>query len=679
MSHQTRYQLDVTLLEDLHSGTGSTGSELDAVQMRDRHGRPLIRETHLKGLLREAGYELVALGRAKVSEVEALFGRRGADGRGRAICRSLRCEDNVQTIAWSASSRRIDDRGPREDLLRTREFVPAKTRFTGEIELVGPDLHELLAACVRRVTNLGARRRRGDGRIVTSFRPSELQDKTRLVGQPAPDRLRLRVILRLLEPACLATTGLPGNVVPTECYLRGQVIAAAFAGWALRRNLPAQALFFGAERPSFGPGLPLPNGWRPAASVARWEVMPIPLDVMSAKPPPQRRADLPWWAEQVLPPENATASNVPAGKPKRPGDREFLFRKGATQPWRRYALGIGRHMRNNAGSAHREEKEKAELFAQDEIAEETGFLVDIVFPDKPAASAFVTELADLFNGRSWLRIGRGGAPAEVAHAEFLAAQSWPKPGKKKRSLRVTLLSDLIARGPHLGFLDDLDAAAFFSLIDGTPAAGSAVPGIAIATALDTSIVYGFNAATGLPRPATLCLRRGSVIAVTAGNEAELANLHGRLLRRQALGERTDEGFGWFRIDAEKPRIMAPAQTVSSPDPEASRRETLLSRARRLANELREMAPEMPRRSQCHAQLEAFSAARSRDELLRAVAELEAHAGRRAGKAWGTARPQRLRQIVEAESAESFAAARELIVFAIGHLLRDERDHFREAG
>ena len=50
-----RYRLSLTLLEDFHSGTGTGGSRgIDAMQFLDREGKPMIRATHLKGLLREA-------------------------------------------------------------------------------------------------------------------------------------------------------------------------------------------------------------------------------------------------------------------------------------------------------------------------------------------------------------------------------------------------------------------------------------------------------------------------------------------------------------------------------------------------------------------------------------------------------------------------------------------------
>jgi len=74
MSASQRYQLTVTLLEDLHSGTGTTSGHLDGVQTRGRNGRPVIRDSHLIGLMREAAFELVAFGRADDASVGRLFG-----------------------------------------------------------------------------------------------------------------------------------------------------------------------------------------------------------------------------------------------------------------------------------------------------------------------------------------------------------------------------------------------------------------------------------------------------------------------------------------------------------------------------------------------------------------------------------------------------------------------------
>ncbi len=63
--------IKIELLEDLHVGMGTGYGDIDALQVRDRRGWPVLPASHLKGLWRE-----VAL---QVSKDEAyrLFGRAG--------------------------------------------------------------------------------------------------------------------------------------------------------------------------------------------------------------------------------------------------------------------------------------------------------------------------------------------------------------------------------------------------------------------------------------------------------------------------------------------------------------------------------------------------------------------------------------------------------------------------
>ena len=76
-----RYAWTMTLVEDLHCGSGLGGSGIDALVARDRHGQPTIRWSHLKGLLRDSLRERQASLARSESETtvlaNALFGHDG--------------------------------------------------------------------------------------------------------------------------------------------------------------------------------------------------------------------------------------------------------------------------------------------------------------------------------------------------------------------------------------------------------------------------------------------------------------------------------------------------------------------------------------------------------------------------------------------------------------------------
>ncbi|HOJ62450.1 MAG TPA: RAMP superfamily CRISPR-associated protein, partial [bacterium] len=92
-----RFRVTITLQEDMHSGTGMGGSVIDACQFRDREGKPRIRRTHLKGLLRDAAEELVERHPGTRNElrekVDQLFGTAGKSVSPQLLFHSLRLEN----------------------------------------------------------------------------------------------------------------------------------------------------------------------------------------------------------------------------------------------------------------------------------------------------------------------------------------------------------------------------------------------------------------------------------------------------------------------------------------------------------------------------------------------------------------------------------------------------------
>ncbi|MBM3298897.1 MAG: hypothetical protein FJY85_02980, partial [Deltaproteobacteria bacterium] len=209
----TRYVLQVTLLEDLHTGTGTGGGGIDSVQAIDREGRPVIRGTHVRGVLREAANEYVRLAAKTLpdehdkqielrDQVIRLFGSessrddspagRNAPSRGALFVGSLRLKPSKDGtgdgfILWSSTARgRIErttgdepnsvrqeplDRIPLEDTLRTVEFIPAGKCFEGEVSLLDERLKPLLDVCVKRVQCLGSSRTRGAGLVRMTLQP----------------------------------------------------------------------------------------------------------------------------------------------------------------------------------------------------------------------------------------------------------------------------------------------------------------------------------------------------------------------------------------------------------------------------------------------------------------------------------------------------------------------------
>jgi len=635
-------RLRVTALEDLHVGAGTGGGDIDALIMRDRHGRPVIRASHLRGLLREAGEELTRLCCDTHTELDALLGRAG-DKRGALSLSSPRVSAEVPTLVWGSSARIQGGRVPEPDTLRYIEYVAAGTVFEANLRLVDPALMPLLERLLRRVDRIGGSRNRGGGLVKLGWKVENRADaaKARMDARGA----RLRLVLRNREPLCLPATGHPGNLIRSHSFIRGQTLRGALIAWAVRAGHPDPLALFG--RLSVGDALPLPEDVELAG-----EVRPIPLSILTRKPT-GGDAERPWWAGGSAEPEAFDRLYLPENdreeKPKRPGGHEYLYRDGDAGPWLRYAPEMTVRLRNatpKPGSL-----EPAELFSLEEIAEDTRFQAELRGDDESACREFIDTFAPLLAG-DWLMIGRGGAPVMVEFVEPAPVTAKMTGAEAGDTWVLTLSSDLIARGEQLGFLDNLDPPALCRLA-GIPALADCA--IVDDRFVETERVYGFNAASGLQRSPVLALRRGSRWKLQGAGAPALA---AALATRDALGERTREGFGRFRIEAGAIEVVPP-QGVSSETP-TKRGEVLRRRAKALADDRN--AGQGPSLSQLQWLRERALAARDVEDLRKLMTEVEnALTSRPQGrKRWQNFPIQRLKEAlrtIETENPEN--AARQL--------------------
>lgn len=607
------YGLEVLTLEDLHTGAGTGGGDIDALVTRDRQGRPVIRASHFKGLLREAGEELSHHQGMTAGEMNALLGMPGS-GRGALRLTSLRTQGAGATLVWGSSARVPGGRAPLEDTLRFVEHIAAGTRFEATLRLADPGLASALEALLARIDRMGGGRNRGSGLVRVTWKP--------LAPPPAvpvvlAGGLTLRLILRNLEPLCLPTTGHPGNLIRSHSFIRGQTLRGALMAWAIQNGRPARPDLW--ERLSIGDALPLPADLAHAT-----EVLPIPLSILTKKPA-GGEATLPWWAAGSAEPEAYDSLYRDRGdkdeKPKRPGAHEYLCRATAKGSWRRYEPTMKVRLRN--ATPKRGSLGEAELFSLEEIAEATHFQAELCFVDSEAREDFIGLLAPLLAGQDWLVVGRGGGPVVVEGMD-LAAE--PAGAPLADDWTLTLTSDLIARGPDLGFLDNLDIPTL-CLLAGMeePAAGQWVVKKAVT---ETDRVYGFNAVSGLQRAPALALRRGSCWRIAGSGSAALATA---LMALGALGERTREGLGRLRIATE---AFAGCDQESAPScpPRSNRGELLLARARELANRIGADGPSLSQLQWLRGRALAAKEAGQVKEVLR---EIEQAPKRRphGGKPW----------------------------------------------
>lgn len=528
-----RRTLTAELLSDAHPGSGSGGGGIDALVARDRHGRPVIWASHVEGVLRDAARRLRG-----DKAAEAFFGRAGGDyqrkDHQRAVFTSLYTNDDPDSHVWRSTARAaFDNRAPKDDTLRVVEYVPRGTKLAGEVELPDSEL-PVLQRLVLEVDALGGGRATGAGRVKLAL--SDVSAPARKVGAATG---RLLLLLKNRDPLCITATATPDNLIPSLSFVPGRALLGSVAAWLIAEGDRDTASLLTSGRIAVSDALPLPQEPTKLDSV---EVMPAPLSLQSDKPMGSASA-VPWWAQAKAATRRLDAWSTQE-KLKRPEDDLFVYRAAPSEAWTTFRPALRVRLRNGRPDPKQAD---ASLFAIEQVVEETHFLAELrgSLEDMKQVAG---KLAAILEGLRWLRVGRAGAPMEVVQL----AWSGDTPAvKTQEKTLLTLTSDLLVRDEHLRWRTALDEATLRALLG---------DGVQLGKSLQDSVmVHGFNGTSRLWRMPAAAIKRGSVFEVSGAGVAKLAQ---RAASGRWLGERTNEGFGRFRIDAVLPGVTGEPRTNS---------------------------------------------------------------------------------------------------------------------
>jgi len=562
-----RYHYEIELLEDLHAGSGLGSVWVDRTLARDRNGRPFIAASHVKGVWRDTMVRMITLGVDGFSEevLTRWFGaapKREKDHtipkQGKLHCPQLEpTNGEAESLVWMQTARERHSRRPKEDTLRTTEYLPAGTQLSGVGYLQGsPEEFEQLRLLVARVDRYGGNRSRGDGRIRLA--------KFGIVNQAElkwPDKApgAVRLLLRARAPVRVPRTGSPGNIIESDTRIPGRMLAGAIISPLIQSGAEIEHLFSG--KVAIGDALPI----SPALTeiddngLKQLEVLPVPFEYRMEKHQPKpvhAFSHSPAWAHDcvadsavndwcdTLAGNKLTALTTDQTQLKRLPAGMYVQRLGADD-WRAYRQPLELTMRNRRGSdtSNGYGKMENELFSNEQMPVGTSFVADISAPDQ---DVIPQEWWNMFLGHfskaPILFIGRGRAPVEIIALTTLGQGPCVDDSNRQNQeeFRLTLISDAIIRNRWLGFHQRLTLQALCDALDECPPED--------ATAVDVSearIDRAFNAATRLPRPSVLTLRAGSSIVVRGKGAAEL---YKKLKPRFAIGERQHEGLGRFRLN-----------------------------------------------------------------------------------------------------------------------------------
>lgn len=548
MSEQwIRQTLTAEFLSDAHLGSGSGGGGVDTLIARDRRDRPVIWASHVEGVLRDAARRLHG-----DQEAGAFFGRAGGDyargDRQRAIFTSLYAKDNPESHIWRSTAREdFDNRAPKDDTLRVIEYVPKGTKLVGEVELPASQL-DTLKRLVQEVDALGSGRSAGAGRVKLTL--SDFAGTPKKAGTPTD---RLVLLLKNRDPLCITATATPDNLIPSLAFVPGRTLLGAVAAWLLAEGDRETASLLTSGKISVSDALPLPDAPSKLEAV---EVLPAPLSLQSEKPK-GTVGDIPWWAQPVPLTKRLDAWSAKE-KLKRPEDDLFVFRESANAVWTTFRPARRVRLRNGRPDPKQAD---ASLFAIEQIVEETHFFAELSGPPDDLKK-LAEKLGPVLEGRRWLRVGRAGAPVEVAHLAWSGAALATK---TESTALLTLTSDLLVRDEHLRWRTALDEKVLRELVGTDNITIVKTERGGFKELQDSVMVHGFNGTSRLWRMPAAAIRRGSVFEVSGAGVARLAE---RAAKREWLGERTHEGFGRFRLDAVLPGETGKVGTSSPPAPTA---------------------------------------------------------------------------------------------------------------
>lgn len=275
----------IELTSDAEIGSGRGGEVVNSTVTRDHKGQPVIRATHLKGLMRD---QLQSMGAARGwgnDLADLVFGREGREGDS-GCPGQLRMSDStseagaeVRTIIRTS----LTELGvAKANSLRTVEAVAAGSRFHGSLQVPADvpavvDLASRLA--LLSVVSIGGGRTRGGGCCHVSIEGEGrtpgalLKELDRAVGEgvPQPPPLSipkggglspgsptalLRLVFRADSPVCCPETPVVGNVIRSGLGIPPSAVQGAILGLLSAADPSLSQAVFEDRRTRFWPLLP---------------------------------------------------------------------------------------------------------------------------------------------------------------------------------------------------------------------------------------------------------------------------------------------------------------------------------------------------------------------------------------------------------------------------------------
>ncbi|MCC5848936.1 MAG: hypothetical protein JJU29_12690 [Verrucomicrobia bacterium] len=293
MSTTLSYKLN--LISDAEPGSGLGTELVNSLITRDHLGNPMLRGSHMKGLLREQLRFLLPQ-KPSASEMEEILlgkpgddqGSDGQEGLLRVPDLKVQLQENKEIQTREISRTALNALGSvKSGSLRTTEAVPAGTVFSGDIHFRQPVplyFQHLVKSALMSIPAVGGGRTRGSGACWISFHkearsPGELLelfleeckdgqiptlpaiDKQTIGLDPKPAMAWVRFRFHAEEPVCCPET--PGtrnlNVISTGIDIPASAVLGGIISRIAQTNDELATATLNHPQTRFWPLLPVPD------------------------------------------------------------------------------------------------------------------------------------------------------------------------------------------------------------------------------------------------------------------------------------------------------------------------------------------------------------------------------------------------------------------------------------
>ncbi|WP_028302062.1 RAMP superfamily CRISPR-associated protein [Oceanospirillum beijerinckii] len=571
----TQYQLAITLLDDMHTGSGLGNHHVDSFQAKDKDNYPVISRQHLKGLLKVAADEWLKLKQAHPDQPDYSLEKEQIahlldDKEGEKVGVQLTlnsaffCREQAQTdspfIIWSSSARgksakdeKADpfNRAPADDTLRSVEYVRAGSQFKTSVTLFAPtdqaeSYQALLTRLLSRIDRVGAKRNRGAGGIQMDISAPTTTSLSASSQASTNNHSPLTLHITNLDPLRLPATQSPGNVIPTATHISGSQLRGALANLARLAGLTAEDGLFSAlvttdhtKAYTISQAYPSPEGTR---------AIPWPHSLQQSKSQAQTEAPkgLPWWFNSTdKKVQDTLNSKVEDGeKFKRNKSASYLYQSNGH--WYHYEQSKSIQMRNKVRTDFLSKEDDSALFSEEVLPEGSHFSAEIRFQTQAQKAELLKLLSWAKENRIPLALGRGKAPCLVT--DITSQTLTTTTVSPAETFTLVLASDWLVYNPDtLQPYESLSGqtlnhALQLNLTDEQCQQIDAHSD----TISETSLLSGFNFASNLPRRPLEIIAAGSVIKISADLDNDLLEkITSRLNQNQPAGEQTCQGLGQY--------------------------------------------------------------------------------------------------------------------------------------